>query len=138
MQQQQAMYNNPQYAMQVDSFPLQKKASNSLKYSDAAVLRKYGTAIPWRSCSSSTNVPGTTWGGAVSRVKPFKMLKEERECKLGISVWKKVEVKKFLISEQSRARETKMDLGDLVASAEQLTAEIDGVSSTFQLKEDIK
>merc|ERR1719341_2047929 len=67
-------------------------------YADAAVLRKYGTAIPWRSCSSSTNVPGTTWGGAVSRVKPFKMLKEERECKLGISVWKKVEVKKFLIS----------------------------------------
>ena len=61
-------------------------------------------------------------------MKPFKMLKEERECKLGISVWKKVEVKKFLISEQSRARETKMDLGDLVASAEQLTAEIDGVS----------
>ena len=138
MQQQQAMYNNPQYAMQVDSFPLEKEANNSLKHSDAAVLRKYGTAVPWRSCSSSTNVPGTTWGGAVSRVKPFKMLKEERECKLGISVWKKVEVKKFLISEQSRARETKMDLGDLVASAEQLTAEIDGVSSTFQLKEDIK
>lgn len=138
MQQQQAMYNNPQYAMQVDSFPLLKEANNSLKHSDAAVLRKYGTAVPWRSCSSSTNVPGTTWGGAVSRVKPFKMLKEERECKLGISVWKKVEVKKFLISEQSRARETKMDLGDLVASAEQLTAEIDGVSSTFQLKEDIK
>ena len=57
------------------------------------------------------------------------MLKEERECKLGISVCsKKVEVKKFLISEQALKRETKMDLGDLVASAEQLTAEIDGVS----------
>lgn len=42
----------------------------------------------------------------------------------------KVEVKKFLISEQAPIR-TRMDLGDLVASAEQLTAEIDGVSLLF-------
>ena len=41
---------------------------------------------------------------------------------------RKLEVMKFLISEQAEQREIKMDLGDLVASAEQLTAEIDGVS----------
>ena len=82
MQQQQAMYNNPQYAMQVKLVQIIcfcKKADSSLKYSDAAVLRKYGTAVPWRPSSSSTNVPGTTWRGAVSRVKPFKKLKEEKE-----------------------------------------------------------
>ena len=45
----------------------------------------------------------------------------------------KVEVKKFLISEQAPIR-TRMDLGDLVASAEQLTAEIDGVSLSFGRK----
>merc|ERR1712130_516012 len=56
-------------------------------YADAAVLRKYGTAVPWRPSSSTTNVPGATRRRAVSRVKPFKKLKEEeRKCKLGISV----------------------------------------------------
>merc|ERR1712029_322021 len=65
-------------------------------YADAAVLRKYGTAVPWRTSSSSTNVPGTTWRVAVSRVKPLKKLKEEeRECKLGISVCKKWRSRSF-------------------------------------------
>ena len=79
-QQQQAMYNNPQYAMQVKLVQIIcfcKKANSSLKYSDAAVLRKYGTAVPRRPRSSPTDVPGTTWGGAVSRMKPLKKLKEK-------------------------------------------------------------
>ena len=101
--QQQAMYNNPQYAMQVMDNLSSLLAKKSPKPSDAAVLRKYGAAVSWRSPrSSSPNVPGTTWGGTICRVNSETVQKEqEMKCKCGISVCDKVEVRRFLISEQA-------------------------------------